>query len=438
MEQNRILLDKYKRSTLVVDKVCIFLMAICPILQHYIGFFVNAAVSVFLLIFPYVVYKFVMKRDIRIDRLKIVLPLIATFLFEVVDHGTSITEAGQAAVFIVYAAAIAVGCFNTKLFIRIMIYISLAASCVIIVQYFCFYILKFHLQVVPTSLLLERSEQWVGLAQTGMISVTGRPTSFYRPSAFFLEPSHMFTYMFPALCVLLLNPRYGKIERRYAMLITLGMVLCTSGMGIMAAFGVWMLHLGKSGNINNRFSLRTFFQPRAIPILIVIGAALIVLIRFVPFLNSSIVRIFASSSTVRNAILGRVGGGASVFKRLTGIRLLIGVSDHFANELSGYMTSFYTSMYKYGIIGTAIAYLFYLQAALRLKNEYFWISIICIVLSFFSSHPFSTFFKLCMVMIFMEGYIQKEQQLLLKKYKSSQTSRQTQSDAQERQMEGMS
>jgi len=387
----------------ILDKVCIILLALCPILQHYRGLFVNAAVTVLLIVTPYAIFKMIRKRYIYSNDISFVFPLIIYFFYKVIDHGTTVTELGQAVIFTILVIAISSGCFNTKYFIRVITIISLVACICIIAQYICYYILHFHIQFVPTSLLLDRSNQWVLAVKTGRASITGRMTKFYRPSAFFLEPSHMFIYMFTPLVLNVFSDDFGKRERNLSVLLTIGMILSTSGMGILTAIGVWIINFGKK---KGGFSLAYFFQPKTVLLIFVMILGIVIMYFKVPFFQNSIMRIFGSGQDYTNAISGRVSSGNNLISQIRGTQLLIGVEDRLTG-IEFNMSGFNATMYQFGIIGIILSYIFYIQGIFRLKGLYFWLSIIIIVLSFFSSHTHSTMFMIYSAFVFVDGYRSK-------------------------------
>lgn len=407
MQRHRLSKEK---SISTVEKICVFLLAMCPILQHYIGLFVNASISLTLIMLPYVAIKLLHAGKFKMSRLSLVIPLILLFFYEVAAHSTSVTELGQAVVFSLYFLAIAAGCLNTEYFVKAITVVSVVASLCIIIQYFCYYILGFHLQLVPTRLLLAKSEQWVLLAQTGRVSVTGKPIRFYRPSAFFLEPSHMFIYMFTPLLINLLSNNITKKQLRISILLTIGMICSTSGMGIAAAAGAWLLYLGKNSKKNSRLDIRKFFRPRSALILLILIVFAVCLFLFVPFFRNSVLRVISSGSDYKNAVSGRVTGGLSVLNKLKGAKLFLGVADN-THGLDVNLSGFAEEMYKYGIIGTFISYLFYLQGLFRLKNQYFWVAALAIIMSFFSQHSHSSFFMLYCAFTFTEGLQQKQSEI---------------------------
>ena len=386
----------------VIEKICVLLLAMCPILQYYKGFFVNAAITVLLIVTPYALIKILKKRYISYNDLLIVLPLIVFFLYKVVDHGTTFLELGQSVVFTILVIAIACGCFNTKYFIKIITIVSIVACICIIIQYIFYYVFGFHIQFAPTSLLLERSNHWVLGVETGRYSITGKMTSFYRPSAFFLEPSHMFTYMFmPLLLLILSNDNSGR-KKGMAALLSLGMILSTSGMGIMTTLGAWIVYIGMRDGV---FCISNYFQPYKLFVILILVAVVALCFFEIPFLQRAILRIFTAGSDYTNAIAGRNKGNRMI-QDLSDLELLIGRDDLLSN-VKLYMSSFSETMCKYGIIGTIISYLFFVQGLFNLKGSYFWISLVIIILSFFSAHTHSTMFLIYCVFVFVEGFKSK-------------------------------
>lgn len=384
------------------DKVAIILLALCPILQHYKGFFVNASVTILLLLTPYVFMKLSAHSHVQRWRFGIVLPVIVSFMFQVVDHGTDVTELGQAIIVAVFLVAIANGSIDTSYFVKIITSISVLACICIILQYICYYVLGFHLQMVPTSLLLPRSQQWVLLAQTGRHSITGKMIKFYRPSAFFLEPSHMFMYMFSPLTIAMFADN-GKKTRRIAFLLATGMILTTSGMGVMATAMLYALYMGKKGGKNKRFTLKKIFQPRNLFAILMAIVLCIVAYFNVPFIRNSVERIFGSGVDYTNAVSGRMDSGFRLIQSMSGMQILLGVKDGLSGVTAS-LSGLNETMFQYGIVGVILSYIFYVRGLWTLKNEYFWVAVLILIVSLFSQHTHSTFFILYATVIFFDGY----------------------------------
>ena len=349
--------EKRTAAIALLDDAVLFLLSLCPILQHYRGLFYNAAVTVLLLLLPYVLIKILNKKGLNSSSLKVVFPLIIFFLYRVIDHGTTVTEAGQAVVFILFMIAIAASCFDTARYINVI---------------------------------------------TGVSVVTGKLIRFYRPSAFFLEPSHMFIYIFPATTINLLSSENRK-KLLISFLLLVGMVLSTSGMGIMAALVLFFLYLGKTPNGKTGFSAKRLLMPTNVLLAVLFLAGCVFAYAKVSFFYNSVIRIFSSGENFSNAVSGRIVSGWSVIKAMRGTQILVGVRDDLSG-VSATMSGLFETLFRFGIIGVILSYSFYVRGALQLRKAFFWVAIITIALSFFSQHSHSTMFMINSALVFSEGY----------------------------------
>lgn len=397
-------------NDMILDKFCAFLLAVAPILQHYKGIYQNAGFTLLIILFPYIMLKLFLKiRDskIEIKCMTAIMPLILFQLFRMVDHNVSITKLAYAIFFVLLFFSIAHGCINIYFFIKSAIVISCIAGGLLIIQYILFYLFEFHLQLVPTSFLLPESSAWIAGAQTGLIGVTGTPNGFYRPSAFFLEPSHLFIYCFPMLCLTLLSPNMTKGKFNASLIITAGIILSTSGMGIAVAIGIWGVYFAlydSMQNKNNIASVYNIFTKRNICLLIGLVVLLIILYFQVDFIKNTIDRIFISEDSGRSsAIGGRTQRANMLLERLSGSDWIFGLTED-VSDINFNLPGFHATLYKYGIIGIILSYGYYVIGLLKLKGQFFWISFIIILISFFTAHTHGTFYMLYYVIILMDGY----------------------------------
>lgn len=337
---------------------------------------------------------------------KIIFPLVLFSLYKAFIHEVNFMGIAQAIVIVIYYFAISEGVINLKSVFKSASRIAQVASILIIVQYVCHYIFGFHLKLVPVSLLLPESSQWIAGAETGQVGINGIRSELYRPSAFFLEPSHMFLYVFPILFVFLLSPNIDNWRRKIAILLTVGLFLTTSGMGIGVSCFAWILYLGfNSGKLNN-IKLKNVFRIKNLIMLITFCIVFIVLCFTVPFFRDSIVRIFVGESGGSNAIEGRTAQGFNLIANLTGVKLLIGVTSTTVG-IQFNMAGFVATLYKFGIIGTFLSYAFYVKNAICQKVPYKWIAVVIVFVSFFSAHTHGIFYMLYYVIILMMGYNEK-------------------------------
>ncbi|MBQ7145191.1 MAG: hypothetical protein IJR95_00270 [Lachnospiraceae bacterium] len=389
-------------SAKVLEGLFAFLLAVAPLLFNYKGPFMNAGISVLILLFPFELL-LILRRDVISPRiLMLMMPLLLYWGFKIIDHGTDLYEISQIAIYIVLFFCFAALCVEPKLILKAMTFVACAACVLILIQYICYYLFSFHLQLVPTRLLTSGSSQWIQLVQTGRISVTGRRMAFYRPSAFFLEPSHMFVYLSVPLVYHVLSTDFGRTWKK-AVLLSVGMLLSTSGMGILMTAVVWLLFLGKQGREDHRFSLNNYLKPGN---LLILGGFLLLglgLFFGTEFFRRSIMRIFSSGDDYRNAISGRLDSALEMFKSFSVKDWIIGVSDHY-DDVEFHMTAFNATLYKYGLIGTILSYLFYIRCLFQLKQEYFWIAAMLIVASFFTPHTHGIIYMMDFVIILLAGY----------------------------------
>ncbi len=390
-------------NKLVIDKVCAFLFVLSPILQHYKGIYQNAGFTVLLLLLPYIIYK-LFKSSINEKMMVALAPAVLFQLYRLVDHTFSISKVMYATCMIVFFLAFACGCLNFKYIIKSAIYISCAAGVLIVLQYIFFYIGRIHIQLVPTSLLLDKSSIWIPGAKTGLIAVNGQSNGFYRPSAFFLEPSHMMLYCFPALFVLLLSPRINRERMSLAILITAGIVLSTSGMGIAIAFGAWTVYFGlyRNGRDNeNVAKLSNLFSRQSVLLLAGMLIVFILMYFSVDFVSNAVNRIFTKNGS--NAIDGRVQMAQSLIGDMNVGQFLFGATEN-VSDIHFNLSGFYSTLFKYGIAGLILSYAFYYFGILKLHGAYFWINLIVISISFFTAHTHGTFYMLYFSAVLFNGF----------------------------------
>lgn len=393
-----------------MDKICAFLLALCPILQHYKGIYQNAGFTLLIVLFPFIMIKFLLKiKYSKVDEkcLIAVFYLLLFQIFKIVDHTASITKLAYGIFFILLFISIASECININFFLKSAIFICCSAGAFLILQYILFYAFNYHLQLVPTSLLLPESDAWVLGAKTGLIGVNGSANGFYRPCAFFLEPSHLFIYCFPILCVTLLSPNMSKIKFHISVLITLGMILSTSGMGIAVSIGIWGLYYALYNNGKNKRNvacIHNIFSARNIYLLIMLIIVLVIMYFQVEFFRNAVDRIFAIGNSERStAIDGRTERASILIGNLSGSSFIFGLTED-TSGINYNLPGFYGTLYKYGIVGLILSYLYYFRGLIKLKGQYFWISFIIIIVSFFSAHTHGTFYMTYYVIILMAGY----------------------------------
>ena len=396
----------------ILDKICAVLLVLCPILQYYDGIVIEVSAVILVLLLPYFGIRLLLS---KVWVFGAVLPLILLSLYEILNHGTSIMEVAREALLVVYFIAAASGVIDLKFFIKSAVIVALSASGLIVIQYFCYYILNFHLQLVPTSLLDPSAAQWIRLAQTGRISVSGNWMSFYRPSAFFLEPSHMTLYFMPLLIVLLFSKQFDPKKIIIVAILCLGVILSTSGMGIMLVMCIWCLYLFlrmTDGATSIKGRIKKLFAPKNLIYILVLLVILIIAYFTVEPFRMSVNRIFVNSSNGNNAITGRTRTGFRMIKTLKGWEFLIG--KHHWGGVSRYnMTGFSYPFYTQGLIGLLLSYAFYVLSVLKARTPYRLLAFVILGLSFFTLHTNAAYYMLYYVLILLFGYDKKSDKFVV-------------------------
>ena len=386
----------------ILDKVCAFLFVLSPILQHYVGIYRNAGFTVLVLILPYLSLKLCakfMSTGLSFQRFSLIFPLLLFQIYRLFDHGINLNKLLYAVFMFLVLMIIACGCINVREFFRYATVICVCATFLLIVQYLFFYLLRIHITMVPTFLFLPESSQWLLLAKTGLYGITGtlNTNNLYRPSAFFLEPSHLFVFSFPVLCLLLLSPEMDSWRKKVAYLVTLGIILSTSGMGLFVAIGLWSLYwmFYRNGHESKVVAkLRNFFSFKSILILFCALLVLVFLYFQVGAFTNMVNRVFGIDNSVRwNAIDGRTRLAQKLILGLRDDDLLFGFTED-KSDIEFNLPGFFSTVYKYGIAGVCLSYLFNIRSYFKLKGASFWVNCLVVLLSFFTAHTHGVFYML--------------------------------------------
>lgn len=436
-----------ERHSNVPDKVVAILLAFIPILQYYKGlmglivapilseilptYYVdradNMAISLMILLAPYLLLRLLprLKKE-NFKRMLPMLPLLLFFVFKVVDHGTSVAELIQVGLMLGYLIAAGLGALNLKVLVKTVSVVAAVVGLCTVLQYIGYYGFGVHLRMVPVKLLIPAADQWIPVVTDGLHSVTGRYTGYYRPSAFFLEPNHLFLYCFPALFLNLYRREKNWFNWVVAALSTVGIVLSTSSMGVAVVFGAWVLFALLWDRKTDSLSLGSLLRWQRWVRMACVALALLVLFLAVPSINHSIARIVGLNKIEisapapdpdpdpdppdsledflndKNAVSGRVTGALGILKNMTWGQWIIGCADS-TGGIASHMPGFMSIAYKYGIIGLVLSYAFFLYCLKKVNADYFWYVVIWFFASFFSTHTHGMIFMLFYVMVLCRG-----------------------------------
>lgn len=382
----------------ILDKIVTFFLALTPILQHYKGPIGNAGITVLVLVLSYFLATlFIRKCEIRLEVLGSMIPLVCFCIYKAFIHERSmmgIAQAGVIALFYIFGAT---GIIKISGMLRSAMNISIIASILIIVQNVSYYLFGHHIQMVPTSLLLPESSQWILGAKTGRAGINGVMTTLYRPSAFFLEPSHMFLYIFPLLFILLLAPEMNTWKKRRALLLSAGIVLSTSGMGICIVALAWGIYFGLNNGKLNHINLKNIFRWKNLMIILIFAIIGFVALFTIPTLRQSVERILTG-----DAISGRTSQANDLLRSLSRAQMVFGVTSTTEGIIYN-LSGFAATLYKFGVVGIILSYAFYVQSAIQFYPPTNWIGVVILMISFFSAHTHGTIYMLYYVLILTNG-----------------------------------
>lgn len=383
----------------VINQVCSFVLALCPLLQHYKGFLKNAGFSALLLICPFIFSKLLVKLRTfhSLRKRSCFIPLIFFIIWKSVIHNISVMKVFYGLFMSLLIIAIIYDCIDITFFLKCTVTISCLTCIAIVFQYIFHYCFHKHICLVPVSLLLPESANWIPGVTTGLIDIKGKANGFYRPAAFFLEPSHLFLYCFPNLCCQLLSKTFSKKKLENCVLISLAIILSTSGMGIAVVGGIWVVFLCLYNNKNRKASLSTFLRLENFIAVIILLLCLFASYFSIGFIHNAVNRVF-SSSTGSTAISGRVNRALNLVKGMNATQYLLGVTDDVSN-IDFNLSGFFATLYEFGLIGLLFSYSFYLRCLFSSKNDCFWLSFIILIISFFTAHTHGTFYLLYFTLI---------------------------------------
>ncbi len=396
-----------------LDAICAFLIVIMPILQHYKGLIRNAGFSVMVIVFPFVIIRMLIvikNRPRSYGSIVAIVPLMLYELYMMFDHGPELSNIAYVGFMIIFYWSLACGAVNMRYAFVFAFFIARIGSFVIVLQTVLYHIFHYHLRIIPTELLLAGSDRWIARSIQGI----ARTGELYRPSGLFLEPSHMVLYCTPILCLLLLEEELNRKYLREAAFISLGVILSTSGMGIIIVVALWALYFVMyKRNIRSVNTLRRILSFRTLMIIAIVLFFVWLSYLYIPFVRDAALRIFNPQEGSSIAISGRIRLANSFVRNLSGKSLLFGVSER-AENIEFNLPGFHATLYKWGIVGVLLSYSYYMRGLFNLKGGYFFLTIIITILSFFSAHTHGTFYMAYFSLFILNGYYARDARGLYK------------------------
>ena len=337
-------------------------IALLPVLMMYkvpvVGIGVSTALIIALSFYSAaVIFSDILRNGGRLRVSKLVLPFVIYLLYVVARSTGETVNMIQTLLIIVHILAFSLGAVNAAFLKKCTVTVAVAASGLTLLQTAFYYTFNIHLPCIAPDLCLDslwyyRDSILTGFQETG---------NLYRPSAFFLEPSHLTQYAFVALLLCLFH---GKRNIPAAICISAGMIATTSGMGILLTAGIWFLFLLESvrrSNLSGKLMKLSLF---------VLGSVLVFLMMMqFGFFRSAILRIFSPieySQDSYNAIWGRTLYWNKYISPMQGSQLLFGLG--YVNLPEEYFTGLMEMLYCSGILGVVLYYFAMLSVAVRCRG----------------------------------------------------------------------
>ena len=214
--------------------------------------------------------------------------------------------------------------------------VAVIGTACVILQTAVYYLLSLRFTFLIPGLILEENQEII-------YEFLGAQDGMFRPSAFFLEPSHYTQYCCIALLSTLFPEGEQKANIKKALWILLGCLLTTSGMGIALCVGIfgWYVLFTRRKKGTKLISLIGWS--------LALVAAFLVLMQF-DFFANSLQRIFGEVDGY-NAIWGRTLFWDQYIGSMNGSELWIGKGVVEMPE--DYMTGLMELIYCYGYVGVA-------------------------------------------------------------------------------------
>ncbi|MEZ3487557.1 MAG: hypothetical protein K1W22_13525 [Lachnospiraceae bacterium] len=256
--------------------------------------------------------------------------------------------------------------------------IAVISAICIFVQVFSHYLLGRNVSFILFS-ALQRDYKLIYYEQ-----VSSR-FSLYRPTGPFLEPAMLSEYCIFSV-ISCLFPSDGSIKKAQAIIITTGMILTTSGIGVMlSAFVLGWYFFLKKDSLGKR--IRKIFSG------VFLAAVVLLILSQFSFFNATIARVFTNYEGY-NAIVGRTWRWSQAINPMKGKLLWIGYG---ATEVfPHYLTGVIDMIFRCGLVAVIIKFILLIDLIKKKDNIFVRLSCIVYLVLFFvakiTSVPYQVFF----------------------------------------------
>lgn len=295
-----------------------------------------------------------------------IIPFVLFYVYMMLRADGSVNRIILCAAAIVNLWGMLYGSIQIRRFVKIIEIFALINVALIVLQTGAYYLLGIRIQYIPQALIhSEFAESYVFRESAGL----------FRPSALFLEPAHFSQSCCFAL-ISILFPACGKANIKKALIIIMGCVLTTSGMGIALAVAImgWyiLFNSRKKGT-----KLISIFKWLILFLLVVI------LLLQIPFFQTAIQRVISQVDGY-NAIRGRTGNWAKAIAPMRGSELWLGYGD--SAEYPYYLAGLADTIYKYGLIGAILEIVCFLYLMFRKISNFTWCCCVSFIALFCVAH----------------------------------------------------
>ena len=244
----------------------------------------------------------------------------------------------------IHLLAISSGAVHWGRLKKMLIGVACVASCCVLLQQLLHLALGLDLQFLYSFLMID------SLQHEGYSSLFEpyHGKNMYRPSAFFIEPSHFGQYAFLGLSACLFSTE--KVRYKEAILISVGMFATTSGMGFVMTGAIWLWWgLSKMEKFPVIYKICLFVG------VCIIAALLFLILYQIPYFQSILSRFIDTPEGEYNAIEGRTFGWA-YFENKDFWDLFWGFGTDSLPDV--YFTGFMEQLYMYGWLGVGLLFMY--------------------------------------------------------------------------------
>lgn len=294
---------------------------------------------------------YVMLRSKSTKKAISVLPIVVTFGYLLMRSMDNTMNLFLLVVVFVHAYAASKGSTDASVAGRTIETVAVIATVCVMLQTLLYYTMGIRFNFLIPNLILEENRYAINVVSVERM---------YRPSAFFLEPSHYTQYCSLALMSVLMPCNKQKVNFGKAIWIAVGCILTTSGMGIALCIGIFAWYAAFT---QHRKGTKLMY---IVGWFIAGGLCFAVLMQFT-FFSNSIQRVFGEVNGY-NAIWGRTLFWESYVGSMSGSTALFGHGT--LNLPTGYMTGLMKVIYCYGYLGMAALLLLFIYLFARTRSMY--------------------------------------------------------------------